>query len=304
MKNSQSDNKSGSVRILLLGKDGQLGQPLSEQLRSEYELISWGRDELDLTETSQIKQKISSVDPDIIVNTAAYTNVEKAEDEVELANIVNNVAVSEIAIAARDQDALLIHFSTDYVFSGKGHTAFKEDDETRPLNIYGKTKLAGEKAILRSKCEYLIFRISWLYSYNSKNFVTTVLDRISEDQEVSIVNDQFGCPTSTSYVARIVAHALKKGKPTSGVYHLTAKGKTNWYEFAKLVCFYASQHCHFDAYRKPRIKPIKSSEYHTKVKRPECSALDCNKLFLALGISQTSFEALLQNEVRNYLQTR
>ena len=287
--------------ILLLGNTGQLGATLSPALAPIGKLISTDRTVLDFANTEHLRQAVCDYKPSVIVNAAAYTAVDKAESEQELARAVNAVAPAALAQAARETDALLIHYSTDYVFDGSKASAYIEGDPVSPLNAYGRTKAEGEVAVQKSGCRHLIFRTSWVYSERGSNFLLTMLRLSHQRDELRIVSDQLGAPTSTHSLARATAEIVQRygaGKwpeRKSGIYHITDSGSTSWFGFAKAILERASK---MFGTRIPRLIPITSAEYPTAARRPANSILNCEKLKVAFEISMPNWESSL-DEVLN-----
>lgn len=273
------------MKILLFGKNGQVGWELQRSLAPLGELIALNSasEEFcgDLTNLAGIKQTIREIAPDIIVNAAAYTAVDKAESETELAHILNARAPATLAQEARQLNAWLVHYSTDYVFSGHGNHPHVETDVTEPLNVYGKTKLEGENNIIASGCLHLIFRTSWVYATNGHNFVKTILRLAQQRDRLTIVNDQIGSPTGAELIADITAHALlslKHQPEVSGIYHLVAREYASWYEFAQFILEHA-QCANFPLkIQSNALLPIASVDYSQPAKRPLNSRLDTGKL--------------------------
>lgn len=230
------------MKIVLLGKNGQVGWELQRALSPLGELIALDRSSNeycgDLTKPIDLARTIISIKPDVIVNAAAYTAVDKAEEEKELAQQVNGDAVKMIAKCAQEIGALLIHYSTDYVFSGVGTHFWNEDDKVSALNAYGRTKLSGEKYIQECCSNYLILRTSWVYSTFGHNFAKTILNLAKNKEKLSIINDQYGAPTSAELIADCTVIALMQtinNEDKCGIYHLVASGTTNWYEYSQLI---------------------------------------------------------------------
>jgi len=275
-------------KILLFGKNGQVGWELQRSLAPLGELIALHSTSTDfcgdLTDLAGVRQTIRKITPDIIVNAAAYTAVDKAESEPELAHALNAEAPGVIASEAKQQNAWLVHYSTDYVFNGHGDQPFVETDATEPLNTYGKTKLQGEKNIQASGCLHLIFRTSWVYSANGNNFIKTILRLAQQRDKLTVVNDQIGSPTGAELIADITALALlmTKHKPEiSGLYHLTASGSTSWYEFAKYILESAENAESANLPLKIKstaLQPIASSDFPSAAQRPFNSRLSSLKL--------------------------
>jgi dTDP-4-dehydrorhamnose reductase len=227
------------VNILLTGKNGQVGWELQRTLQPVGKVAAFSHAGLDLADAAAIRSKLDEVRPDVIVNAAAYTAVDKAESEPELAHEVNAVAPALLAQEAARRGALLIHYSTDYVYDGAKAAPYVESDKTNPLGAYGRSKLAGEEGIRASGCDHLIFRTSWVYAARGANFLRTILRLAAEREELRIVMDQIGAPTWARLIAEATALALRQalrersgGQFESGVFHLTAAGETSWHGFA------------------------------------------------------------------------
>ena len=268
------------MRILLTGRNGQVGSALERSLAPLGELLSFDRDGLDLLDSKEVGKRIQEAKPDIIINAAAYTAVDRAEQEKDVAFAVNFAAVKKLAREARSIDALLIHFSTDYVFDGEKETPYVETDATNPLGVYGASKLAGERAIVESGCRHFIFRTSWIYGPGGRNFVAAILAAAKTRPELRVVNDQRGAPTSSMAIAGAIAEIFSSAdflnKP-DGIYHLSAAGQTTWYEFAREILAQKDL-------RTP-VVPVSSAEYITAARRPKNSLLDNGKLRATFGIS-------------------
>lgn len=271
------------MKILLLGKNGQVGWELQRSLVPLGELIALdraGKDGLcgDLTDLEGLRRTLSIVKPNIIINAAAYTAVDNAENDKVSTNIVNAQAPRVLAEEAQKIGAWLVHYSTDYVFDGSGNNAWEEKDESNPLSEYGRSKLAGEQAIENSGCRYLIFRTSWVFGSKGKNFAKTMLHLATERQTLSVINDQVGAPTSAALLADCTAHALLKAirnPELAGLYHLAASGQTTWYEYANLVIEHARNIG--KELLVTEIKPIGTLDYPTPAKRPYNSRLSTAK---------------------------
>lgn len=264
-------------KILLIGKNGQLGQELQLTLAALGELVKVGRKELDLTQTDAIAQIIREIKPQIIVNAAAYTAVDKAETEPELAHQVNAIAPQIIAEIAQKIKANLIHISTDYVFAGDKGSPYLETDETNPLSIYGQSKLKGEQAIKASCEQYIILRTAWVYgTYGQSNFVKTML-RLGESREqIRVVSDQIGSPTWAQDIAETITKIIQENRATSGIYHFTDSGVASWYDFAQAI-FTEGKKIGFPLQIKEVI-PLTTCEYPTPAKRPAYSVLSTEKI--------------------------
>ncbi len=269
------------MKILLFGKNGQVGWELQRSLAPLGELIALNstHDEYcgDLTDLAGIQQTIRKIAPDIIVNAAAYTAVDKAESETELAHILNAHAPGVLAQEAKQLNAWLVHYSTDYVFNGNGDQPHLETGATDPLNVYGKTKLEGENNIAASGCSHLIFRTSWVYAARGNNFIKTILRLAQQRDKLTIVNDQIGSPTGAELIADVTAYALlslRHQSDVSGLYHLVAKGYTSWYEFARFILEHA-RHANLPLKIQPHaLLPIASCDFPLPAKRPMNSRLN------------------------------
>lgn len=264
-------------KILLLGGNGQLGHELKFYLKSLGSIWSPDRLDFDLSNSVQIKKKIKSFKPDLIVNAAAYTDVERAEKENKIARAINSIAPAILAKEANDLSIPLVHYSTDYVFDGKKKKPYTEKDKTNPLNIYGLTKLEGEKAIQMYHDKFLIFRTSWVYSpTRGNNFYQKMLKHFKKKKSLLIVNDQISKPTSVKYLAKKTAQIIrqlksKKKETRWNIYHLTEKDIMTWYQFALKI--YKAVRSNYKLSIK-KIFPIKSNLYPSIAKRPKFSVLD------------------------------
>lgn len=269
-------------RILITGKTGQVGYELERSLQGLGDIIAVDRSQMDLSNLQQVRDVIRSVQPTLIVNPAAYTAVDQAEREPELAQRINGEAPGVMAEEARKLGATLIHYSTDYVFDGTKNGAYVETDPTCPVNVYGSSKLAGEQAILASGARYLILRTSWVYSTHGKNFLLTMRRLAKERDALNIVSDQFGAPTWSRTIADTTAHIVAQSLAAAdrqawwdqhaGLYHLTAQGKTTWFGFAEAIMAHAS------VTKKPQLTPIPASAYPVPAQRPANSVLSSQKL--------------------------
>jgi len=279
------------MKILLLGKHGQVGWELQRALAPLGMLVALdrhGADGLcgDVSRLDELAQTIRTVAPDIIVNAAAYTAVDQAESDMEQVRLINEQAVSVMARETSLLGALLVHYSTDYVFDGSGHTAWREDAPTRPLSVYGQSKLAGEQAILRSGCRYLIFRTSWVYAAKGHNFVKSMLRLATEREHMSVVNDQWGAPTGAELIADISAHAIRdalKLPEREGLYHLTASGETTWHAYAHVIIDHARKLGW--PIKVTELSPMPTADYPTAAQRPLNSRLDTSRLSSVFGLA-------------------
>ena len=285
------------TRILVIGRNGQVGWELKRALRSFGEVIATGRDTLDLTDLDAVRNCLRTLKPSIVVNAAAYTAVDRAESEPELAYAVNALSPGILAEEAKKLGAVLVHYSTDFVFDGTKRTPYIEDDEPKPVNEYGRSKLAGERAVADAGFAYLILRTSWIYGGRGNNFLKTVLKLANERDELRIVDDQFGVPNWSRMVADVTGQILFRFRESpdavrerSGIYHLTAVGKTSWYGFAKRILDRTTD---VPGRRTPRLIGIGSADYPTRAQRPSYSVLSAQKLHKVFGITTPAWENML-----------
>ena len=281
------------MKILLLGKNGQLGWELQRSLAPLGELVALDRRGApglcgDLGEPDGLAATVRQLCPDVIVNAAAYTAVDRAESEPELARRINAHAPAVLAREAAACGALLVHYSTDYVFHGQGQRPWVEDDPTGPLNVYGQTKLEGEQAILRSAGRHLILRTSWVYAARGGNFARTMLRLARQQPRLTVIDDQWGAPTGAELIADVSAHAIVQPRQQpgkAGIYHLAPAGETTWFQYAKHVIAQAQQAQAAIKIKATEILPIPTSAYPTPARRPHNSRLDTRKLQAAFGLS-------------------
>jgi dTDP-4-dehydrorhamnose reductase len=289
------EERMRAQRILIFGSIGQVGWELRHKLACLGEIVSLDYPEVDFTKPETLRDAIAEHRPSVIVNAAAYTAVDKAESEPDLAMVINAAAPAVLADEARKLDALLVHYSTDYVFDGAGSAPRLETDIPAPLNVYGRTKLAGDQAIQSSGCDHLIFRTSWVYGARGKNFMLTMLRLGRERNELSIVGDQIGAPTTSECIAQATANVLAqvlcpRGKGIdgrSGIYNLTNEGETSWCEFARAIFALASKHFDFP---EPEVISIPTSAYTCQARRPMNSRLCIDKLHKAFGVRLPNWE--------------
>lgn len=272
------------MKILLFGKNGQVGWELNRALQPLGEIIALDIDDADFSSPESLRQVVQNINPDVICNAVAYTAVDKAEDDEDLALKINGISPGVLAEEALKISALLVHYSTDYVFDGTKATPYTEEDEPNPINAYGRTKLAGEIAIQSSGCDYLILRTSWVYASRAHNFMLTMLNLAQEREELGIVSDQVGAPTTARLIADttvLCAHQVMKervaGIFSSDLYHLTASGHTSWYGFTKEIIRLANQSAKLQLTIKD-IQAIPTSDYPTPAVRPMNSQLALTKL--------------------------
>jgi len=261
------------MKILITGVNGQVGHALMREL-TEHELIGLTRQDCDLTNLDQIRQVIDHHQPDMIINPSAYTKVDQAEDEPELAFQINRDAPKVMAEKAREYNIPFIHFSTDYVFNGEKEGAYYENDVTDPLGVYGQSKLAGEDAIWQVGGLNYILRTSWVYSNTGHNFYLTMKKLSQDREELKVVSDQFGVPTSNQFIAEQIKTIIPKLNDNNiGIYHLVPNGSCSWYEFAKVIIGKTNPQFNLE-----NLHAVQSSEFPTKTKRPKNSILDNAKI--------------------------
>jgi dTDP-4-dehydrorhamnose reductase len=280
------------MRLMVTGSGGQVGWELDRRLAALGNVVALDRRQCDLSRPDQLAKLISDLEPDVIVNAAAYTAVDDAEREEMLATTVNGTAVGIMAQEARRTGALLVHYSTDYVFDGLKDGAYTEEDPPHPLNAYGRSKLKGETAIRDAGGSYLILRTSWVYSARGRNFLRTILRLAREREELRIVDDQIGAPTSAAQIAQATAVAIgtavrerAEGRFASGLFHLTASGATSWHGFAAAILEGATRHRLLAPCRLPRLVPVASEEYPRPAARPKNSRLAGDRLKRRFGIA-------------------
>ena len=285
------------MKILLFGKSGQVGWELQRSLASLGELVALDAHSHDVcgdfTDLEGIEQTVRSIAPDIIVNAAAYTAVDKAESEEDLSRAINALAPGVLASEAKRSGAWLIHYSTDYVFNGSGNRPWLETDPTDPLNVYGKTKLEGEEAICATGCQYLIFRTSWVYSARGNNFAKTILRLAKEKDQLTVIDDQVGAPTGADLLADVSAHAITtalRHPDVSGLYHLVAEGQSSWYGYAKFVIDFARQAGIQLKVAPEAIQPVPASAFPLPALRPKNSRLDTRKLQKTFGLNLPNWQ--------------
>jgi dTDP-4-dehydrorhamnose reductase len=280
------------TRILLTGIGGQVGWELQRTLQPLGEVIACDRQKLDLADPDRLRAALRDIKPALIVNPAAYTAVDQAESEPELAQAINGAAPGLLAEEAKRLGALLVHYSTDYVFDGAKSAPYTEDDPTAPLGAYGRSKRAGEQAIAASGCRHLIFRTCWVYGARGRNFLRTMLRLARERDELSVVDDQHGAPTWSRLIAETTALALARHAGQQGIYHLAAAGATSWHGFATAIVAEARARGILD--RATPVRRITSADFPTPVRRPANSRLDCGRLHADFGLRPPDWETQLR----------
>jgi dTDP-4-dehydrorhamnose reductase len=289
------------MKILLLGRNGQVGWELQRSLAPLGELLALDRHSTpacgDLSQTDALVQTVLNFQPQVIVNAAAHTAVDKAESEPELARLLNATAPGALAQAAKAVGAWLVHYSTDYVFNGQGQRPWQEDDVTEPLSVYGQSKREGEALIAASGCKHLIFRTSWVYASRGGNFAQTMLRLAQERDRLTVIDDQFGAPTGADLIADVTAHAIRQVMAAahehaalSGIYHLVASGHTTWHGYASHVIDMARQLAPALPLKVHDIAPVASSAFVTPARRPHNSRLDTHKLQTTWGLHMPAWQ--------------
>ena len=293
---------SSQPRVLIVGNAGQVGVELQRSFAGFGEIIGVDRESVDLADAKQVRALVRRIEPTIILNAAAYTAVDRAESELELAQAINAEAPRILAEEALRTDALLVHYSTDYVFDGTKQGPWTEQDIPAPLSVYGATKLDGEEAILQTGGKVLIFRTSWVYGPHGSNFLLTMLRLARQRDSLSIVSDQIGSPTTSIELAR-ATHAVVSGVMTgqfgeteewAGLYHMTCSGSVSWCGFAQAIFDHSGKL--LDG-KVPVVTPITSAEYPTAAKRPHNSVLSNAKLDASFGVRLASWEAALDTVI-------
>lgn len=276
------------MRILLVGKGGQVGRELQSPLAGLGDLVALDRATADLERPDDLAAVVKRERPDVIVNAAAYTAVDKAESEPDKARLVNATAVAALARAAADHGAALVHYSTDYVFDGTKAGRYVETDDSCPLSVYGRTKLEGEAAVVASGCRHWIFRTTWVYAAHGHNFIRTMLRLGREREELRVVDDQFGAPTSARLIATITADCIGRlaagSPPPPGIYHLAPHGETTWCRFARMILAEARDRGVTVRCPPEKVMGIATADYPLPARRPANSRLDTTKLETALNI--------------------
>lgn len=282
------------MKLLIFGKYGQLSEELQRAVPASWDVIALSSSECDVTDHKAVMQQIEFVRPDAVINCAAYTAVDRAEDERSKADAVNWLAVENMARVAARNDVTLIHISTDYVFDGTKHKPYNENDSTAPINYYGASKLRGEKAFRESGCRGVIIRVQWLYSPYGKNFMRTML-RIAEQQaEVRVVADQYGAPTAAddlaAMIVKILPEVVADRELRGEIFHFASAGRATWSDFAEEIFRVAEGGC--------RIIPITTAEYPTAAKRPANSLFDCSKICHRFGIQLPDWREAVKRNIK------
>lgn len=293
------------MKILITGAGGQVGRELLLAAAQQQSIfcVAHDRSQLDITDVAAVNTVINRQDIDIVINAAAYTAVDAAEENIDAAFSVNRDGVKNLALACQRKDIPLLHISTDFVFDGEKVGAYEEDDQTNPLSVYGKSKLAGEDILRETWEKHIILRTSWVYSIYGGNFVKTMLRLMRERDQLQVVNDQWGCPTSAKSIAATlldIAHTVAvEGVADWGVYHFSAKGRTNWHAFAEEILTQANQHSVMNV----SIQPITSQEWVCAARRPNNSELSCDKIAENLAIERVRWQSELPQVIADLIAT-
>ena len=285
------------MKVLITGCHGQVGHCLVKQLEGKAEVLAVDKEQLDITDQAAVFSVVSEFVPDYIINAAAHTAVDKAEEEVDLSFAINRDGPMYLAEAAESCGAVMLHISTDYVFDGTGEAPYEESDAVGPQGVYGQSKLAGEQAVAKACAEHLILRTAWVFGEHGNNFVKTML-RLGQDRDaLSIVGDQIGGPTYAGDIASalitMIDYIEKEGAPQWGVYHFSGMPYASWYEFAEQI-FSAAKNKSV-LVQTPTLTSIPTSAYPTPAKRPANSRLDCEKIHQQFGIKPSDWQASLDN---------
>ena len=295
------------MKILLLGSKGQLGSELNNSLKKLGEVIPTDRKKLNLEDLDKISPFIEKIKPSIIINASAYTNVEEAEEQADISSIVNFKAVETLAKVAKKLNILFIHFSTDYVFDGTKNEPYLEDDLPCPLNVYGKTKLDGEKAIKESGCMFYIFRVTWVIGVYGNNFAKKIIQLAKDRDHLKVINDQKGVPTSPTLISEVLNNLIKSYESNKtwefGIYHLTPNGKASWFIIAEIIIKLMSKQENKGSLKVKSIEPVLTSAFKTKAKRPLNSLLDNSKLKKVLGYEIDDWEIYFENDIKKILNS-
>jgi dTDP-4-dehydrorhamnose reductase len=295
------------MKILILGANGQAGRELARVLASVGTVAAWDRASADLEDLPGLAGKVRAAAADVIVNAAAYTAVDRAESEPDRAFRVNAEAVGILAGCARESGAWLVHYSTDYVFDGTSDRPYAETDAAHPLNVYGRSKLAGEESVRASGCRHLIFRTSWVFAPRGQNFVSTILRLAADKELLRIVRDQIGAPTSARLIGEVTRRALESIDQTpcpEGTYHVAARGEASWHEYACFIVEEARRLGYKMRVGPDRIMPVPTSDYPQPAARPANSRLNTGKLESWLGIALPAWQTEVARAIGEIVSER
>ena len=294
------------MKVMILGSNGQLGKSLKQYFKkTNYKCYFFNRNDLDINHQIKLNEKLISIKPNIIINACAYTNVDKAEENFNEANNVNNLSVGMLAQHCLNNDCFLIHISTDYVFDGFSKNPYKEDDKKNPLGVYGRTKLDGENKILDSGCKFCIIRTSWLFSEFGNNFLKSILNLASKNNEIPVISDQIGAPTYSGDISQAIIAILpfiKNGTITNEIFHYSGKAFCSWYEFAKNIIEIAKAEKILKNI--PKLKKIPASEYPATAKRPLNSSLSSKKMCTQFSIKPSDWKKGIKEAIRSLKKNR
>ena len=290
------------TKILLIGKNGQIGSSIKKRLsKINKNIICLSKKELNLENLLSVQKKLNKIKPEIIINAAAYTKVEDAEKNKNLCYKINSLSTKKIAEWAYKNNSFLVYYSTDYVFSSKNNQPYKENDKTKPINVYGKSKLAGEKNIISSKCKYLILRISWVYADKGENFPKKIIKKIRNENEVLVVKDQIGTPNHADFISeitlKIIQKIIKKPYTNPKVLNLSARGYTSYYNLAKKIYEKLKK-----KYKNCKITPISTNKLLGKIKRPLNSKLNVSKLEKFLNTKLPDWELIFNKNINKIIK--
>ncbi|WP_394153191.1 dTDP-4-dehydrorhamnose reductase [Vibrio maritimus] len=285
------------MKVLITGSHGQVGHCLVSQLskRSDIEVIAFDREQLDITNGQQVKTVIEELKPNVIINAAAYTAVDKAETDIEMSYAINRDGPLHLALSAQKIDALMLHISTDYVFDGDKSEPYVETDAPNPKGLYGKSKLAGEEAVANHCSRYAILRTAWVFGEHGNNFVKTMIRLGKERPELGVIGDQIGGPTYAGDIAKALVIMMDKfkGGGQSGIYHFSGEPHVSWYQFAKAIFDAAGKHNALES--QPVVNEITADQYPLPAPRPANSRLNCTKINKAFAIKSSDWQATLEN---------
>ena len=286
------------MKIFLFGPNGQIGSALLSELKAEHKVITFSRRTVDVSDPNALRDIFNTEEPKVIINAAAYTDVEKAETEKKLVQSINAESVKIMANYCYRMSCLLVHFSTDYVFDGKKATAYLETDKPKPLNFYGRSKLCGEKYIQDSGCRNIILRLSWVMSSSHPCFLSNIFQRAKSNQEIRVVDDQFGAPTSGRFVASVVKKILSNpARIETGIYHLSCGGKTSWFNYANFIIDKIRERDIDKGFDYAKLIPVSSDDFALEAERPKNSELNCDKLFSKIDQNRNHWKDEVSQEL-------
>lgn len=289
------------MKILVFGANGQVGLCLQDcsQFTNGHEFFFYEKSKCDIANISNLYNTINLIDPDLIINLAAYTNVDKAEDQKDLAEKINSFAVGNLSKICKEKEILLMHFSTDYIFEGSEGTPYVENSSQNPINFYGITKQRGEMALKESGCKYILIRTSWVFSEYGKNFLKTMLSIAQKKDEISVVNDEIGAPTNAHDIAFMIINIIDSIDASDNIketFHFAGDRPCSWYEFAMKIFYYANE----AGFKTPnKIIQIKSSEFNSRAKRPKFSFLNSEKIKQKFNIKPSNWESAIKKTLNN-----